>query len=818
MKDADIKYIEIVPSESILDFMGQARLSPPAYSGNEHIEPDSITLKGEVLFALNRPLKIRSMAVKFKGVVHTEYRGNTSEAPVLPKLKQMLFARTTLLPAGDHSIPFLLEVPNIYPQSLSIKRASIAYKVEVSIAVGLQKKSITAEHTILVRRHLLRCMEMAPLVETQILEHTVPAKFHYEIDAPQIVCLEQGHIPVSVKYLCFATQKPVRNIRTQLKQIELYSPAGSSGSTSKIQTIADSFMMANRSHQKYVKRTVPALLHSIDHSPENSAWKHPIVLRHSLQKLITPTLQSPMISIYHELEITFQFEHQFESIKAKIPIVIASIPPVERNPRLHIPCKVPQYHFEVDQARLHDSLISVRVERPAHVKEVDPTDDGDSFIPNVHYSILGEPQIQAASCSRGLLGIAATPIAQRRRIQRGMRPIDVDLANGLKKPMPKAAAAERSLMKSKNLLRESHRLSTPPVVMHTDLLELQHLHTFEQPRLQQHQQQQQQHRQQPHLYPGALDYMLMDDAISLRSESTSQTTRSSSADSFDDVELRSRPPSIVYTTAPGLPCETTLRPAAAVQRSLVEETFMQDLGNSELSPLTTIASSSILSRNSSMVMTRKSRASIPLSAAINFMRDSASSQSSESDILTRRALQSGTLLRRPAQLPSQGPPPKSPLPPVPSIPPLHSMSASALALSSTTTAVAAGTISPQQQSGPVIPDKNPYAYLQLPPLPSDALPAAPAPAKTTITPCQPARRVAAEDKVDDDACSEDESIQNTTRRMTKLYVEDSDDEVIDPLPPIPEKHRGRYSPVVDTSNVPLLPRLSLGTAFGVSFD
>jgi hypothetical protein len=33
-----------------------------------------------------------------------------------------------------------------------------------------------------------------------------------------------------------------------------------------------------------------------------------------------------LVSIHHQLEITFQFDHRFEDIKAKIPIIIASIP------------------------------------------------------------------------------------------------------------------------------------------------------------------------------------------------------------------------------------------------------------------------------------------------------------------------------------------------------------------------------------------------------------------------------------------------------------------------------------------------------------
>lgn len=211
MKDLGIKSIEIVPFNSTLDFLGQI--------SNE--SADNIVIKGEARIALNRPLKLRAMTVKFKGVSNTFVRGCETSIPILPKLKQALFSKANL-PVGEHVIPFQLSVPNIYPASLSSKRANISYKVELSIAIGLQKKAITAEHPIELRRHLLRCKEMAPLVETQIVQDTVPAKFHYEIDAPQIVCREQRYLPVAVKYLCFASQKPVQSIRTQLTQIELF--------------------------------------------------------------------------------------------------------------------------------------------------------------------------------------------------------------------------------------------------------------------------------------------------------------------------------------------------------------------------------------------------------------------------------------------------------------------------------------------------------------------------------------------------------------------------------------------------------------------
>ena len=228
MKDIGIKHVEIVPAETVLDFMGRIQSSPDDTPTNSTTDIDNdmsngVTLKGEALFALARPLKIKSMVVKLKGMSSTSFQSNILELPILPKLKQALFGKMTL-PAGEHVIPFLLEIPNIYPPSLKTKRASIAYKIELSMAVGLQKKYVTAEHPIQIRRHQLcsKSETHSLLMEHRLYENTIPARFHYEIDAPQAVSLENATIPVSIRYLCFATQKSVRRIRTQLKQIEMY--------------------------------------------------------------------------------------------------------------------------------------------------------------------------------------------------------------------------------------------------------------------------------------------------------------------------------------------------------------------------------------------------------------------------------------------------------------------------------------------------------------------------------------------------------------------------------------------------------------------
>ncbi|KAI7885944.1 uncharacterized protein EV154DRAFT_554728 [Mucor mucedo] len=333
MKDG-FKSIEIEPTEGYLDFIGPAKF--------DNTNEPARVLKGEVRFTLTKPVKIRNMSVKFKGFSHITLHQPTNiemTSPLLPKLKLPIFGRTTL-PAGDHVIPWEMDIPNIYPRSLLVKRATINYKVIVSISTGITR-TLTAEYPIVLRRHLLPYKELAPIIETKLFQRTVPGKFHYEIDAPQIVCIEQEHIPIAIKYISFANQKTVQSIRTRLVQIELYRRQSLSKSDSDLsysnrdsqifdldQKMADASHYKD-THVKFIKRTVPALIHIPDST--TSAWKRPCLVRHRLHPYLSYTLDSPLVSIYHQIEVTFQFGMKYEEIKAKIPIIVASIPKRESS-------------------------------------------------------------------------------------------------------------------------------------------------------------------------------------------------------------------------------------------------------------------------------------------------------------------------------------------------------------------------------------------------------------------------------------------------------------------------------------------------------
>ncbi|CEP12403.1 hypothetical protein [Parasitella parasitica] len=327
MEDA-FRSLKIESKEGYLEFVGPAKLQSP-----EQFK----SLQGHVGFTLIKPTKIRKISIKFKGFsgikLKPPYNVDIS-CTLLPKLKVPLLGKTNLA-AGDHSIPWELDIPNIYPMSFSNKRAAISYKVIVSISTGLTR-TLTAEQPIVVKRHLLACKELSPLIETKLYQGTLPGKFHYEIDAPQIIWMEQKFMPMAIKYVNIASQKPVKSIRTRIVQIELYrrrclSKSESNWSTNNGESrifdvengIAESAQCKD-THIKYIKRAIPALIHH----PEASAsvWKRPFLIRHELHPHLSYTLDSPLLFIYHQLEVTFQFGMKHEEIKTKLPIMIASRP------------------------------------------------------------------------------------------------------------------------------------------------------------------------------------------------------------------------------------------------------------------------------------------------------------------------------------------------------------------------------------------------------------------------------------------------------------------------------------------------------------
>ncbi|KAI8972736.1 hypothetical protein BDB01DRAFT_456214 [Pilobolus umbonatus] len=210
--------IEIDLLNGVLNFRGN--ISDVAdTSSSQHLE-------GNIKLNLPKSLKVKTIEIRFRGTSVTHHSKMLGmelaiEAPLLPKLKVQVIDKSIILPTGFSVIPWELEIPNIYPRTFSSKRGSISYSVCVTLILGINR-TIRLEHPVIIQRH--HCLYQRDIVHMapKLYDNTIATKFHYQIEAPRIVCSEQGYIPISVKYLSIH-QKPLVHIRTQIIQVELCS-------------------------------------------------------------------------------------------------------------------------------------------------------------------------------------------------------------------------------------------------------------------------------------------------------------------------------------------------------------------------------------------------------------------------------------------------------------------------------------------------------------------------------------------------------------------------------------------------------------------
>ncbi|KAG0750353.1 hypothetical protein G6F23_000249 [Rhizopus arrhizus] len=588
------------------------------------------------------------MSVKFKGFSQVNLPSHTMSVPLLPKLKLSLFGKTTL-PAGDHVIPWEIDIPNIYPRSLLTKRAIINYK------------------------------------------RTIPGKFHYEIDAPQIICLQQTYIPMAIRYISFADQKPVQSIRTQLVQIELYKRQSPSKSDTDLSTYnMDSLVFdlerklaeANNlkdSHVEYGKRTIPALIHYPDANV--SAWKRPCLVRHRLHPYLACTIESPLVSIYHQIEVTFQFGSKYEEIRAKIPIIIASVPQKEPDStnesmmryafeEVARPDYLP-YKIESRASAQHAAEISTQkdfesVLRDNSMMPINSDDDDDEMLAMTTTSMLFlDPQYQRPHTSQGNhpdpsvqrtvsptlnngsgrlsnsikkfasafdLSTAAvshetrspenlglqeerprtTTPTMRRQYRKPLSPINVDLANGkletpaypppsapLPNPLETVEISASCESSGSDVLpaldRVNHNFINSPQITTSPIMEKDLNETVSDSNSMVIDINRKKSKEQ-----------VEDDTKSIHSEASSMNAPSLSSSATlstnkSHLTLQSRPPSPVFSAAPGLPATIPLR-EQEFQGSQVEETFIENA----MSPaMNTIASSTLLTPRTSYAIRRR---------------------------------------------------------------------------------------------------------------------------------------------------------------------------------------------------------------------
>lgn len=217
--------IDIEPSVGHMDFIGPINDSLSTSSAaSVHSNSSSQLLTGTVTIKLAKAMKFKAMAVKLKGLSRVSHYVKITDkspkynigSPLLPKLKTKLISKSSIFPAGEHIIPWELEIPNIYPRSFSAtKRGTIQYKVELKIQLGIQK-TITADRSIFIRRHMVPSLGEATLVRSNIYESKT-SNFYCELEAPSIICIEQGYLPILIKH-----NRPVKSVCTQFIQTEIY--------------------------------------------------------------------------------------------------------------------------------------------------------------------------------------------------------------------------------------------------------------------------------------------------------------------------------------------------------------------------------------------------------------------------------------------------------------------------------------------------------------------------------------------------------------------------------------------------------------------
>ncbi|KAI8581592.1 hypothetical protein K450DRAFT_197696 [Umbelopsis ramanniana AG] len=338
MKDA-FDEISIAPLDSYIDLCGTGETQP------------CYIFKGDIHLTLNKPVKIRSMEIKFKGTTMVNMGLNTiglghDTATTFGKMKQVLVNKSSFS-AGSSSIPWEFAIPPHFPQTLSLKRASLAYSLEVVVSFGI-KKSLRVSCPVTIRRPTLPSYQLAPYMESRLYKATIPTKFHYEIEAPTLACIEQEELVYSVKLLLFSLDKTVRAIKTTLVQVESYrsqpqsnhqwghylkhsaqpewKPSEQSFDHTCHVLDPKSFRANGTGTLRDLTKPAPSVTHNLDDNNIPSSWTKPLVLRQPISQQFNASVDSPLLTISHQLHITLTLIHKIDEITIKVPIILSSHP------------------------------------------------------------------------------------------------------------------------------------------------------------------------------------------------------------------------------------------------------------------------------------------------------------------------------------------------------------------------------------------------------------------------------------------------------------------------------------------------------------
>ncbi|KAI8338771.1 hypothetical protein EDC96DRAFT_337929 [Choanephora cucurbitarum] len=349
MKDG-ILSVEVESFKKNLNFLGSEKTPMKDMTDNDH----SQLLKGHIRLTLAKAIKIKSVSVKFKGesaVNHSLKAPNNHFhtyqhqqqyhpqqdllTPILPKLKSKVLLKPVMLDAGVHLIPWEIEIPDIYPRSFSTRAGFIRYRIEAKMTVGCSKVVI-AHQPIVIHRHLLPSRDTALHIASRLYEHIVQKKFLFELELPKIVFIDQGYIPINIMFKCL-DKAPVKFISTQLIQIEIYKCRNISKAEIDMAYMCSkksSTSVGMKAHKpakqndmgpsRFFRQTRPVMLNTID--PDDKFDSIPLILRHQLDTHLLCGIESPIITIAHQIEITFNLGQNQEEVRVKMPIRLSTAP------------------------------------------------------------------------------------------------------------------------------------------------------------------------------------------------------------------------------------------------------------------------------------------------------------------------------------------------------------------------------------------------------------------------------------------------------------------------------------------------------------
>ncbi|KAK4516737.1 uncharacterized protein ATC70_011715 [Mucor velutinosus] len=358
-----IQLAEIVPAVRYLDFIGTT-------NDIDTIE-QSQTLKGHVRIVLMKALKIKSITVKFKGAssVKTFDYNNQVTTPLLPKLKMKLLQKPAILPMGEHVLPWELDVPNIYPRSFHNQRARVDYKVQLKISLGGINKSIVVNRTIVIRRHMFLSRDLIAVITTRTFEHGVNDMLRFRVETPKIVCSEQGYIPILIDFKSLNEAFSVKQIYTQIIETTTFKCRNVSKTEADMtivgikrdSPIIESFVKYGDAglFSKTVKRVIPATINNLDVQDQDyGAISVPLLVKQELDMLLEHDIDSPLVAITHHLELTFNFGGEVDEIRAKIPVIVSSVPD---SISIHSSDSGNKLRKHAIEAQLHELPLSVEI-------------------------------------------------------------------------------------------------------------------------------------------------------------------------------------------------------------------------------------------------------------------------------------------------------------------------------------------------------------------------------------------------------------------------------------------------------------------------